>query len=178
MFLITRWNLKIVISIVKCITDIAITSEDENIIHTGRNKFLLLMLTNVMKYNLVEFLASPAPCFLWKIWNCLKDLKCNNVTNTPLFGKEWNSHSSKLKYIWWTFNPQLFPLQPQVETCTCINLVDDTNDMPVLVHESFHIRLNLKSMVHWAWDSQALCTIDYQVRFVNIRGWSIRMAVM
>ena len=74
--------------------DIAIFSEDGKIIQTSMNHFLLLLLRNATKHNSIKFSAPRLHISSDKFWNCLKDLKCNNVMLNILicwwFGI-WNS---------------------------------------------------------------------------------------
>ena len=65
--------------------DIATISEEGKIIKTSMEHFLLLLLRNALKHNLIKFSAARLHVSSDKFWNCLKDLKCNTVY-TVCFG--------------------------------------------------------------------------------------------
>ena len=58
---------------------------------------LLLLLRNATKHNSIKFSAVRLHVSADKFWNCLKDLKCNNVKNSCLLVNTRTLCSTKLK---------------------------------------------------------------------------------
>ena len=81
----------------QCKIDIAIISEDENIIQTSMKHFLLLLLRNAMKHYATKFSTAWLHNSSDKFWNYLKDFKCNNVKNYCLLANKRTLRSSKSK---------------------------------------------------------------------------------
>ena len=59
--------------------------------------YLLLLLRNATKHNSIKFSAAWLHVSSDKFWNCLKDLKCNNVKNSCLLVNKRTLRSTKLK---------------------------------------------------------------------------------
>ena len=59
--------------------------------------FLLLLLRNATKHSSIKFSAARLHVSSDKFWNCLKDLKCNNVKNYCLLVNKRKLLSTKLK---------------------------------------------------------------------------------
>ena len=75
----------------------AIILEDGKIIQTSMKHFLLSMLRNATKHNSTQFSAARLHISSDKFWNCLKDLKCNNIKKFGLLVNKWTLRSTKLK---------------------------------------------------------------------------------
>ena len=80
-----------------CKIDIEIISEDGKIIQASMKYFLLLLLRNATKHNTIKFSVARLHVSCDKFWNCLKDLKCNNVKNPCLLVNNRTLCSTELK---------------------------------------------------------------------------------
>ena len=77
-----HWDLSVCcqsVQTTQCKIDMAIISEDGKMIQTSMKHFLLLFLRNATKPNSIEFSATLLHVSFDKFWNCLKELRCNNV---------------------------------------------------------------------------------------------------
>ena len=74
-------------------------SEDGKIIQTSMKHFLLLLLRNATKHNSIKFSAAWLHISSEKIWNCLKDLKCNDIKKIACLVNKQTLPSTELKNI-------------------------------------------------------------------------------
>ena len=114
--------------------------------------FLLLLLRNATKHNSTKFSAARLHVSFDKFWNCLKDLKCNNVKNSCLLVDKRTLCSTKLKNICKTFyrlNMQRIPKEIS-EINTSFTLHEMHVACRILVHHhSFHFFFNHPTSIKW-----------------------------